>query len=144
VNNNDMEFECESCGVMFKETLYGIDREQNKVIFCDKGLLEVDIRSSENIANFCSHSCRERGREAVMRKEQVPERRVGVEPIEPCAKCGGPVDMSDWHLTYVESDTRFTGDVGDTLDIDYLVVLCKRCTERRESTEEASEARASS
>lgn len=130
MHDDDMEFECESCGAMFRGTLYAVDRELERVGFGASNPPVVSIRDSENIANFCSTMCRERGRAAVMAAEGVPIQRVGVEPIEPCAKCGKPVDLTGWHLTYLDSDTRFCGSIGQTLGVDYLAVVCSACSSK--------------
>lgn len=125
-DDDDLEFECESCGKMFSGVLFAIDREFERVAFAAGELPVVSISGSENIANFCSADCRKKGRESVMRAEGVPIQRVGLGPIETCAKCGGPVDMTGWHLTYLDSDTRFEGSYPQPLDVDYLAVVCNR------------------
>lgn len=136
MNDDDIEFECDACGVMFRGTLFGIDREYNKVIYGEQST-EVAVRDSETSAGFCSLACRNLARAAALRREGVPERRVGIEPIEPCAKCGGPVDMADWHLTFVESDIDFSSGCGQVLDLDYLAVVCKRCDGQERQAVEA-------
>lgn len=127
IDDDEMEFECMNCGVMFKCTHCGIDREVERVRFPAQGFPEVEARGIENIGSFCSLLCRERGREDIMRAQGVPIRRVGIGPVETCARCGGPVDMTSWHLTFLDIDSRFSGSIAHTLDIDYLAVLCLSC-----------------
>jgi hypothetical protein len=51
-----------------------------------------------------------------------------MEPIDLCAKCRAPVDMTEFHLTYVESEEVHENSIAiRTVDMDYLAVLCRRC-----------------
>ena len=61
----------------------------------------------------------------------IPAKRLLLEPVESCAKCYDPVDMSDWHLTFVESDMDMVGDSFNPLDVTYLAVVCNQCTHFR-------------
>lgn len=66
-----------------------------------------------------------------MEREEVPIRRPGIGPVESCAKCGGPVDMSEFHLTYIEDEGIDDGlSVSRTINVEYLAVVCKRCCPR--------------
>ena len=125
--DDEMEIECMSCGSMFRGTLYAVDREVKRVAFDASDVPTVHVKESEDIGSLCSVDCRERGRDAVMKAEGVPIRRPGIGPIESCAKCGRPVDMTNWHRTYLDHDLRFSGSIGQTLRIDYLAVLCRAC-----------------
>jgi len=125
--NDEFEFECETCGVMFREMLYEVAKEIDRVHYREGAVEEVEILGGENLANFCSKQCRNATLVAVMAREGVPIKRVGVDPIEPCAKCGGPVDMSDYHLTYVEQDIKFLPTSAVPQDVDYLAVVCRNC-----------------
>ncbi|TCG02932.1 hypothetical protein BZM27_52185 [Paraburkholderia steynii] len=63
-----------------------------------------------------------------MASEGVPIRRVGTTPIEMCAKCGGPVDMSEFHLAYLEDESKIEGLFqARTVSLDYLAVICRQC-----------------
>jgi hypothetical protein len=79
------------------------------------------------LEQYCSERCREARLETVMAREAVPIRRPGLGPIELCAKCRSPVDMSRLHLTYLE--TKYIDEQGafTPVDADYLAVLCRRC-----------------
>lgn len=125
-----MEFECETCEVMFRDRLFEIAREYERVIFSSPARLdEVEIKDSENIANFCCSKCLDSGRSSVMAAQRVPipAERPGIGPIESCAKCSGPVDMSDWHLTFVESEVDTSGSGFRPIDVKYLAVVCRKC-----------------
>jgi len=135
---DDSEFECETCGTMFRTMVYEIMKAFEKVNYAENDWPEVDVQCSENVANFCTKRCRDASLVVVLARDGVPVRRVGIEPIEPCAKCGGPVDMSDFHLTYTEQDVEFHGFIGTPKDVDYLAVLCRNCAPM--SSEEAESA----
>lgn len=123
-----MIFECEHCGKTFSGSLFDVARESECVEFRDGQLPSVGIRGCEPIAGFCSRECRAQDIRKVMGREGVPIRPVGLGPIEPCAKCGGPVDMTAFHLTYVASDFKIDDfDHFTVLGVDYLAVVCNRC-----------------
>jgi hypothetical protein len=67
----------------------------------------------------------------VMLAKGVPIRHPGIQPIELCAKCRGPVVIEERHLTYVESHGMHesTSVVRD-VHVDYLAVLCRKCRPR--------------
>jgi hypothetical protein len=65
-----------------------------------------------------------------MRQEQVPIPAIppGIGPVEQCAMCKGPVDMSDFHLTYDKSHCERTTPLAmRPIDVDCLAVVCKMC-----------------
>ncbi len=131
--NDWMEFECMNCGKMFTRKWYDLSRTYERVHYKSPTLLdEVEIEDAEGIGTFCSQQCLDVGRAPVMRDEGVPipSARPGIGPVESCAKCSGPVDMSDWHLTY--TDGCLEEDCGGvkTLEVDYLAVVCRECAPR--------------
>jgi hypothetical protein len=110
--------------------LFDFAREENRVFYRSPAAIdEVEVRSSVGLASFYSSECRERGRDAVMVQNDIPASvvRPGVEPVEICGKCGGPVDMSDWHLTFVESELELSGSCAEPNDTQYIAVVCRRC-----------------
>lgn len=128
-----MQFECETCGSLFQDRLFDISREYERVIFNGANDPdEIEIADSESIANFCSSTCRDLGKIAAMAVKcvPIPPVRPGIGPIESCAKCKGPVDMADWHLTYVEGELDTSGPGFRPRDIEYLAVVCRKCEPR--------------
>lgn len=129
-----IEFECEWCSSMFRDLLFDISREYGRVHYRSPSSLEqVEVKGSESIANFYSRKCRAQKRLAVMAAQRVPipAKRPSLGPVESCAKCCGPVDMSGWHLTFVESDMDLVGDSFSPLDVTYLAVVCNKCAHFR-------------
>lgn len=128
-----MEFECMHCGQMFTRKWYDLSRAFERVHFLSPlSLDEVEIEDAEGIGVFCSQQCLDAGRVPVMRDEGVPipAVRPGIGPIESCAKCSGPVDMSDWHLTYTDGCLEQENDAVNILDVDYAAVVCRECAPR--------------
>jgi hypothetical protein len=55
-----------------------------------------------------------------------------------CAKCRGPVDMAEFHLTYIEDEAVYEGPFESrTVNVDYLAVVCRRCRPRELDESEA-------
>jgi hypothetical protein len=104
----DDEYECFSCNRRFKSRVFNISREWERVHF-EYSIPEVEIEGSYGLECYCSLQCLAARRVEVMAKEGVPIRRPGVEPIEICAKCGGFVDMAEFHLTYLEDEQIYKG-----------------------------------
>lgn len=125
-----IEFECMSCGVMFNRTWFEVSRGFERVHFNSPAALdEVETSLSENLSAACSRACHSTTRLAVMREQAVPipTVRPSIGPVEACARCSGPVDMSDWHLTFGDAKMEEEGWGAETLEFDYLAVVCKKC-----------------
>lgn len=114
----------------FPETWYDLSRALERVHYKSPWSLdEVEVQASEGIGVFCSQLCLDAGREAVMNASGVPipAVRPGIGPVESCAKCARPVDMSDWHLTYTDGCLEEKGDEVRVIAVDYVAVVCRDC-----------------
>lgn len=121
------EYECFTCDRRFKSRAFSISREWDRVHF-EYSLPEVEIEGAYGLECYCSLECLTARRTDVMAQENVPIRRPGLEPVEICAKCGGPVDMTEFHLTYVEDETVRRGMFEvQVVSLDYLAVVCRQC-----------------
>ena len=58
---------------------------------------------------------------------RVPNQRPGVGPVEVCARCWGPGDMSNWHLVFLESDTNTKGTSVKPEEVEYIATVCRTC-----------------
>jgi hypothetical protein len=126
-SHTEDQCECFHCRQIFKSPIFETACEWNRVVYSD-GLPSVEIEEHQWLEQYCSEGCRNARLDVVMAREDVPIRRPGLGPIELCAKCRRPVDMSRLHLTYLE--TRYFIDEHDGLtpvDADYLAVLCQQC-----------------
>jgi hypothetical protein len=64
----------------------------------------------------------------------VPIRWPGIGPAESCAKRGWPVDMSGFHLAYIEDEAIDDGLYASrVINAEHLAVVCKRCRPREAS-----------
>lgn len=126
-----MDFECMSCSKMFSGVWHDISKRRERVIFnSPQALDEIEVLSGEGIGVFCSGGCHQAGRSKVMREEGVPIPPVPPDlgPVESCAKCKGPVDMSDWHLMYTEGVMKETSWGIDALRETLMAAVCKKCS----------------
>ncbi len=126
-------FYCDTCNKRFRSPLYDVSKEFERTIFFEDPLLpEVEIIGAETIAGFCSPTCRDKKRDYLLQQEKIRATYPGIGPVEPCSRCGAPVDMTNFHLTYIEMDT--TQDWNRTLfgvevinDPVTLAVVCQKC-----------------
>jgi hypothetical protein len=102
-DDGPMDFYCMTCNTCFEKPLFDVTRSMERVHFCAAPRLnEIETRHAEGIGVFCSDTCRALGLPALMSTERVPipGHPPGIGPVEICARCSGPVDMTAFHLTY--------------------------------------------
>jgi hypothetical protein len=107
-NEERMNFECEHCGTLFDRHLFDIAKSLEQVDYLGP-IPSVEVEQEESVANFCSTACRNKKRQTTMQQQGVPLRRIGIGPIEPCARCGAPVDMTKFHVTFTEKSFPHSG-----------------------------------
>lgn len=123
-------FFCDACGKRFRTPLYDISREFEQTFFYQEPRSpEIEVLGAESIANYCSASCREQKRDELLHQERVRATFPGIGPVESCSRCGGAVDMTKLHLTYVQMNTTQDWDrlIADVLDAQTLAVVCQDC-----------------
>src|SRR5512139_3381180 len=123
-----MEFECIHCRKAFTGKWFDIGRAYERVHYSSPAALdEVEVADAEGIGVFCSSQCLEAGRGTVMLEQGVaiPAVRPGIGPIEECAKCRKPVDMSHWHLTFTDGCLEDEEASATVLEVAYLAVVCR-------------------
>lgn len=126
---NDTYF-CMTCGTPFRSPLFDIAKEYERTIFSGEIIYpEVEVIGSEGIGQYCSEACRSKSRDALLLKENVHATFPDIGPIELCSRCAEPIDMTLFHLTYVES--TITGDwdssIVDSSNVVTLAVVCNKC-----------------
>ncbi len=126
------DYQCFTCDRIFRGRVFEIAREWERVHFSEN-IPDVEIEGSYGIECFCSQLCTDLRREEVMAREGVPIHHPDLGPIEPCSKCGAPIDMTQFHLAYVESCVDMHGCVGRQVDVEYLAVVCSTCRPRHVS-----------
>ncbi|SAK91320.1 hypothetical protein AWB78_04910 [Caballeronia calidae] len=124
----DDEFECYSCGTVFKGIVLGVTVQWERVYYM-RDTRMVAAKNSFRWECYCSTKCREARLKQAMRALEVPIPAVppGLGPIEVCARCRGPVDMTQFHRAYVEDEVETDGVNSNPIDVNYLAVVCKAC-----------------
>jgi hypothetical protein len=134
---SDDEYECFTCLKRFRGRVFNNSPEWERVHYGAE-IPEVEIEDAWGLECYCSRSCQKARRAEVMAREDVPIRRPGIGPLEMCAKCLGPVDMTEFHLTYIEDETVDESTfVSRTVNLDYLAVVCRQCRPRALAESEA-------
>ncbi|MCK9381767.1 MAG: hypothetical protein M0P95_11990 [Sulfuritalea sp.] len=125
----DEAYFCDACEKPFRTPMFDISKGYERTIYDGNRMPEVEIIGSGTIAQYCSDPCRVKKISAVLAKENVRATYPDIGPVEACSRCGKPVDMTKFHLTYVDSDTeqdwdRMCATVTKTV---VLAVLCDAC-----------------
>lgn len=99
--------------------------------------MTFSLRNCEDDAPFITCEALKRSTELFTEKqlaqlrdarERTPISHPGIGPVEVCARCQGPVDMTRFHLTYLASAALNEGFSMRSLEIDYLAVVCDQCS----------------
>lgn len=123
------EFECCQCSTMFRRLLWSLDRSFERVEFGGP-MPEVEVIGAEGIGNYCSCACMVAHVPKAMEDERVPIPAVppSLGPVESCALCRGPVDMTRFHLTYGRCQVEQVSSMTmRPLWSDTVAVICNTC-----------------
>ncbi|WP_155681571.1 hypothetical protein [Burkholderia stagnalis] len=120
-------YECFHCGRQFRTTVFEVIRERERMHF-DTDPPTIEVQEAEGLECYCSCACLAARAPIVMAREKTPIRSPGFGPVEVCARCEGPVDMTRFHLTYLASSAMHEGFAMRTLEVDYLAVVCDHCS----------------
>lgn len=112
--------------------LVGIYRQFEKVHFRDGTQLdEVEVIDSHEIESYCSNKCLNLRREQLLMEENVRCTYPDIGPIETCSRCNGPVDMSRFHMAWVEEEATIEGGQAmgtlNPVNSVVLAVACNQC-----------------
>lgn len=124
-----IEFQCEHCNAMFVAPLFGINQSCEVLKEDARGGVYMDITWAEGIANFCSPTCRDAGRQKVMDSHgvSIPVERPRIESDETCAVCSGPVDVTVAYITFAEEEIDLTSASPTPKNFEYLALVCAHC-----------------
>ncbi|MDP1929276.1 MAG: hypothetical protein Q8K62_12305 [Thiobacillus sp.] len=123
---------CETCGKPFRRPLFDVSKQFERTIFCgNNSPAEVEVIGSEGIAQYCSRACRDPASTSLLQRENVRATYPDIGPIEFCSRCTAPVDMTKFHLAYVESvlDGEWESMSTNVLEVVVLAILCNGCFE---------------
>lgn len=125
---DDEGYFCYSCALKIEGRLYALTRSRQRVHFLPS-MPEIETRQAECLSYYCGQRCMDGHLPGVMEAERVPvaDHPVGIGPVESCAVCKGPVDMTEFHLAYTKTEELHkTGGV-QVLGGYEIAVLCNRC-----------------
>jgi hypothetical protein len=88
--------------------------------------LSIEVFESLSLGVYCSVGCLRSQREELM--AGIPIRPVVVGPVDRCAECSGPVDMTEIHMAIVEEDYILSNDGIDENPALVLAVVCTTCS----------------
>lgn len=128
----DYFYACMVCETHFRSPLYEIARGYERTIFFDGDRMpEVEPISSNGIGIYCSAACLNQDRDKLLVKENVRATFPGIGPIEVCSRCGRPVDMAQFHLSWTEEELSCQWgqfiDVLQPIYVQSLAVVCQQC-----------------
>jgi hypothetical protein len=125
----DDAFFCDTCDKPFRYPQFDTAKEFERTIF-NSDLPEVEIVNSEGIGQYCSSSCRDQARSDLLQRENVRATYPDIGPIEFCSRCSAPVDMTKFHLAYVESvfDGEWDRMSVNVLEATVVAILCNVCS----------------
>ncbi len=123
---------CTFCGTRILDGVFAICCEAERKHFSKcLGMHspEVEVTGLKSIAKYCSSRCRRKGRKIAMSAERIriPATPPSVGPIEVCSNCGNIVDMTRWHLVYVQCNDNMPTHADNVYDVKELAVLCRTC-----------------
>lgn len=128
----DNFYTCMVCEKHFRSPLYEISRGYERTIFFDGDQIPVvEPAGSEGIGTYCSAACLNQDRDKLLLKENVRATFPGIGPIEVCSRCGKPVDMVQFHLSWTEEELNCQWgpfiDVLQPINVQSLAVVCQQC-----------------
>lgn len=85
---------CMRCGTWCEAVMYELSACFEKLSFAADTHPVADVCDYLWIEEFCSCDCRAAARPSALAKYDIPVRYPGSGPIETCARCGAPVDMT--------------------------------------------------
>jgi hypothetical protein len=88
---------------------------------------QVNLISADQAAQFCGPTCADVGIPHYLSTHGIKILPPGVNPIETCAKCGGPVYMTEPHIAYSRLDETVASTTITVHEGEYLCVVCVHC-----------------
>lgn len=95
---------CATCSATLNSRYYSfsrnIERHQYTRPDAISQLHTCIVLHSEQLAHYCSPECAEAGTNAELAQRGIPLQITGNGPIEPCSKCGKPINLTVPHATF--------------------------------------------
>ncbi|CAG1001664.1 hypothetical protein BURK2_03069 [Burkholderiales bacterium] len=126
---------CETCGASNPAQHVALDQWIVRYVYAPEGShqnVKLQVLNSEQATCYCSLACADPGAEAFLAARGIHPRAYGAGPIEPCAKCGAPINLAEVHLSYELTEGTLREAENDTLELHVsdsktLAKLCENC-----------------
>lgn len=128
--------ECDACGVSLTARYWTFDRLVERVDYNRPGdtpssSATVTVLRSETLEQMCSEDCARLVAFLRLAERGLRQGECGTGPIEVCAKCGGPVDLTQSHVAYQLMDQTESRQPWLTMinpiDSEILAYVCSAC-----------------
>ena len=125
-------FYCMNCKQPFRTPLFDVTRSIEQMhYYGEERMPEAEVLQAESIAVCCSQSCFTSELPSLLQNEGVRATYPGPGPIELCARCGKPVDMSVPHFAWTEEYSSVIWsaklDAVQPLAVTMLAIACTDC-----------------
>ena len=95
---------CATCSTTLNSRYHAFNRNIERLQYSPSSappqLRSCIVLHSEQLAHYCSPECAEAGASFVLEQLGIPLQITGNGPIEPCSKCGKPVNLTVPHVAY--------------------------------------------
>jgi hypothetical protein len=130
VDPTELVFDCDECDGAFKKTIFGFDWRFQRVKFGAKGCF-IDVDEFDGLGVYCSEHCMRVHfpKEMAVHGIPVPPHRPDVGPVEVCALCERPVDMTRYHLAFCLDEWEVLPGAGGGKEVwdENVAVMCNTC-----------------
>lgn len=125
---------CHNCLTHLQAHYWSLDRNIEQVTYDTSGgevVATINVKESQGISVACSAACADDMVADAMAARGYKYLHPGDGPVEPCAKCGKPVDLTSPHVTYaLTSGTEISKPWLTTFEVDdgqAVAILCAKC-----------------
>jgi ssDNA-binding Zn-finger/Zn-ribbon topoisomerase 1 len=128
--------ECDTCGASLDVRFWSFDRLVQRFDYDRQGdtpddCATVTVLRDEMLGQFCDDDCARLTALPDLAERGLKLVECGAGPIETCAKCGGPVDLTEPHVFYQLMDQTVTHKPWlssvQPHDTEALAYVCPRC-----------------
>lgn len=126
---------CETCGAPNRARHVALEQWIVRYVYATEGDyqdVKLQVLNSEQATCYCSPACANPGAHAFLAARGIHPRAYGSGPIEPCAKCGAPINLAQVHLSYELTEGTLREAENDLLELHVsdsktLAKLCESC-----------------
>ena len=129
------DYECFECKKSFQTIVFSLNRQYERVEF-EHSMPIISVEDAEGLTCYCSSVCMRLHFPKAMAEQNtpIPAQRPDLGPIEACAVCKGPVDMTRFHLAFELEKFKDEGWSAQPLWQEYVAVVCSECAPQSQSS----------